>query len=251
MASTLSQVISELNSVYDPQIKNIQARQALIPGQIADEEKGLEAKKTASFEEILGGARRRGIGFSGIPLAEQAKYTATDFLPALARLRQTGREQAMSLEDAILGLRRDQRTQGQSIFDANRNYDLANRQFAESIRQFNAQMAEQARQRQEAAKAARAAAYSGGYVGGASAKTTAAAKPKTDPLQQRAYNDVATRIQGDVNSIKSDYRATLDSANRGNVYDKYKIELYSRLRPDIFGSGVSVAALGNGGQLRY
>src|SRR5688500_7318807 len=101
---SLEQILSELGTVYAPQEQNLRTRQSLIPGQIAEEEKGLQAKQEQSFGEILGGARRRGLGFSGIPLQEQAKYTSTEFLPALARLKQSGRQEALTLEDALLGI---------------------------------------------------------------------------------------------------------------------------------------------------
>lgn len=170
MASrTLDQVISSLNTTYNPQIQSIQKRQSAIPGQIAQEEQGLQAKQTQAFGDILGGARRRGLGFSGIPLGEQATYTSTEFLPALARLRQTGREQAMSLEDAILGLRSQQRQQAQSIFDADRNYALQQAQFRESQRQFNENLKLQRQQAAQAGGAGYAPTNNGGGEGGKSA----------------------------------------------------------------------------------
>lgn len=116
---TLEAILNELNPIYEPQVKNIRTRQSLIPGQIADEEKGLQAKQANAFDDILGGARRRGLGFSGIPLQEQARYTASEFLPSIARLRQTGREQAMSLEDAILGINERKQTSAMNM----RNYE--------------------------------------------------------------------------------------------------------------------------------
>lgn len=101
---TLDAILAELNPVYAPQESLYRQRQADIPGQIQAEEAGLNAKKDVAYEDILGGARRRGLGFAGIPLAEQAKYNATDYLPAVARLRQSGRDQAQNLEEAILGI---------------------------------------------------------------------------------------------------------------------------------------------------
>lgn len=60
--------------------------------------------------------------------------------------------------------------------------------------------------------------------------------------QQNAYNDVKTRVgSGNVAAIKSDYAATLKSANFGNQGDKYKIEAYKQLRPDLFGGSQSSA----------
>lgn len=130
MARTLDQIIKEIGSPYGRQIKNLKQRAADIPGQIKAEQAGLEATQKEAFGEILGGARRRGIGFSGIPLGEQAQYTATQFLPAVARLKQTGREQAMSLQDAISGIQQQRNQYAQSLRQAELNREEAARQAA-------------------------------------------------------------------------------------------------------------------------
>ena len=138
---TLDQIMAELGTVYDPQVNSIRQRQSLIPEQVKQEEQGLEAKQQTAFGNILDSARRRGTGvaFGGIPLGEQAKYTATEFLPALARLKQSGREQAMTLEDAILGIqeRRQNQAMGVRQYEQQRldAYDSEQRQLAESRRQ--------------------------------------------------------------------------------------------------------------------
>lgn len=137
MARTLDQILAELAPVYNPQIQSVQKRQAMIPGQIKAEEQGLQAKQTQAFDDILGGARRRGLGFSGIPLGEQARYTSTEYLPALARLRQSGREQAMSLEDAILGIQERRGSQAQGIYQAEQDRALAAKQNAALSNIFN------------------------------------------------------------------------------------------------------------------
>lgn len=146
---SLESILAGLDSTYNPQIDAVRARQAEIPNQVAAEEQGLQARQQTAFGDILNGARRRGTGvaFGGIPLAEQSRYTADNYLPALARLKQSGREQAMSLEDAILGIQERRRTQGQSIYEGERN-------FAEQQRQFNEQLAFN---RQQAARQAAAA----------------------------------------------------------------------------------------------
>lgn len=145
---SLQQVLSELDSVYTPQIDSLRQRQAAIPGQIQAEEQGLQAKQESAFGDILNGARRRGMGFSGIPLGEQAKYSATEYMPALARMRQGAREQAMSLEDAILGINERRNTQGQGIYQFEQ-------QAAEQKRQFDAQLAESRRAAAQASADAR------------------------------------------------------------------------------------------------
>jgi hypothetical protein len=237
---SLDQILTELDSTYNPQINSIRRQQADLPGQQAAEEQGLQAKQTAAFDDITNGARRRGLGFSGIPLGEQAKYTATEYLPAVARLKTAAKQQAMSLEDAINQIYEKRNTMGQGIYQ---NEQAA----AEQRRQFDASMAFQREQAASAAKAA--SAFNPSY--GAAAKPAAAA-PKTDPIQQDAYNDVATRLsQMSPAQIKSDYAATAKSAGFGNVRDKYKLEFYARLAPQIFNGQVSINAFGNGGQVRF
>lgn len=127
-ARTLAQIISELNPTFQPQVKSLEARANLIPGQIASEESALGAKKDQAYEDIVSGARRRGLGFSGIPLGEQAKYAATDYAPALARLRQSGQERAYSLQDAILGINERRDTLGQQIYQTEQDRAAQERQ---------------------------------------------------------------------------------------------------------------------------
>jgi hypothetical protein len=115
-ARTLTQIIAELNPTFQSQIKSLEDRANLIPGQIASEESALGAQKDKAYEDIVSGARRRGLGFSGVPLEEQAKYAATDYAPALARLRQSGQDRVMSLQDAILGINERRDTLGQQIY---------------------------------------------------------------------------------------------------------------------------------------
>ncbi len=233
---TLGQINKELSSIYDPYAKNIQARQSMIPEQIKSEESGLQAKQEQAFGEILGGARRRGLGFSGIPLAEQAKYTSTEYLPALARLRQSGREQSMSLEEALLGLRRDRATQAQSMFDANRNYDLANRQFKESVRQFNEQMRAAAQERARAA-AASAASFTPTF-GGATLGTAGGGADKNAQIKQQATGGVQNLLaRKGTPSFYQELLAINKSAGFGNVVDRAKLELLQALQPGLFVKG--------------
>ena len=101
-----------------------------IPGEIKGEELGLRAQLGEANDEILAGARRRGLGFSGIPVGEQAKYAATEFAPALARLRTEGQNRATTLESALAGLGTQDFYNARQMFEGDRN-------FAESKRQFN------------------------------------------------------------------------------------------------------------------
>jgi hypothetical protein len=97
----------------------------------------------------------------------------------------------------------------------------------EQIRQFNAQLAESRR----ASNAARAASDRQNDRDNKK-KTTAS----TDPLQQKAYDDVKTRVGNSENDsdLISDYKATEQSAARGNKRDRLKLDFYNQLRPDLF-----------------
>lgn len=231
-ARTLSQIISEIGPAYSSQQKLIRQQQAAIPGQIKAEEAGLAAKQTQAFGDILNGARQRGLGFSGLPLAEQARYTATDYLPALARLRQSGREQATSLEQALLGI--GERQQNAAL--AQRQYE---QQRYDTYQQQQRALAESRRQ------AAAANTFSPSLGIGASGSTTTA----TNPIKQAAYNDVFTRIQQYTPAqLISDYNATKLSANYGNEKDKQKLLFYAQLLPSLFGakgSAIGPARSGN------
>lgn len=228
---TLQAILSELSPVYKPQIQALQTRQSLLPQRLASEEAGLEAKQTEAFDSILGGARRRGLGFSGIPLGEQARYSATEYLPALARLRQGNQDEALSLEEAILGIRERQT-----------NAALGQRQYEQT-------RYDQWRRDQEAKRAAAAGAFSpsfggfGGGGGGGATKASPSAKVSVKGADPRAYDQAADRLYGmfgtdlsqvDKNALMSDYLATASSAKRGNVIDLIKLQLYRAERPDLF-----------------
>jgi hypothetical protein len=207
-ARDFNQILAEVSAKSDPQRKIVLDQVANLPTQQAADESALGARKDQAYEDIVTGARRRGLGFSGIPLGEQAKYAATDYAPALANLKSNYVTQRGTLESALADIGRSDYMDAQDLFDRDRAFD-------EQQRQFNEQMA--AQRRAEAA-----------------AKATLNTAAKVDPVQQDAFDEVQERIRGgDVNSIMSDYMATLRSANFGNARDKYKIASYDKYRPDI------------------
>lgn len=239
MAQTLQQVIQSLNSVYNPQVGLLRERQKALPAQMQAEEQGLQAKQTQAYDEILGGARRRGMGFSGIPLAEQAKYNSTEYMPALARLRQQSKDQAMSLEEAILGVRERQQGTGMSYWQALNAQDQWQREFNERKRQFELGLAESRRASGGGGGGGGFAPSFGGVSMGGGAKP---ASPAGVPASmQTLYNRVFIKGDGtawDDRSLVSDYNATYKSAQYGNRADQQKIRLYHSTRPDLFGSAI-------------
>lgn len=183
MATTLDQVLASLNSVYDPQIQSVKAQQAALPGQAAAQTAALGAQKDQAYNDITDAARARGVGFSGIPLSEQAKYAATTYAPALANLQATQNQQSASLQDAINKINQDKFNQGQSIYQYQTTLE-------EQIREFDAQQEAQAR------AAAASAAFNPSY--GGSAVPTSAGNPGSASAIQRKdggfnYTDASGR----------------------------------------------------------
>jgi hypothetical protein len=168
-ARTLEQIINELNTSSQPQIDSMRNRKQGLAGELQADEQALAGQQNRAFTQITDGARRRGLGFSGIPLGEQAQYASDVYLPSLTRARNDFRNRELSLEDAIQGVFSNNRSQGQSIYQAEQDR-------AEQIRQYNENMAFQ---REQAARAARAAAGNGApawlqaLLGGSQSQATA------------------------------------------------------------------------------
>lgn len=227
MARTLDQILAEVTAKSDPQRQIVLNQISSLPTQQAADEAGLEAKKTQAYDEILGGARRRGLGFSGIPLGEQAKYAATEYAPAVANLKASYGGRKATLESALADIGRT---------DYSTAYDMFNqdRTFEEQQRQFNIQ-----------AEAARRAAASqpnpfAGLFGGNQqptnqndfqAPTLAGGRSKAQAIQA-----VDSLLAQPAAVIARTWDAILDSANRGNTYDQAKLELLRARLPGWVGA---------------
>lgn len=143
------------------------------------------AQQTQAFGDILNGARSRGLGFSGIPLADQATYTGGTYLPALANLKTAQTNQQTTLEDALNTIHKNQYDQGQSIYQYQTTLE-------EQQREFDAQQA-------AAAKAAASAdSFAPSYDAYAAPDTSAIGNPGSASAVQRAgggfnYTDASGR----------------------------------------------------------
>jgi hypothetical protein len=139
MARSFQQILAEVSAQSDPQRKTVLNQIADLPNQQVAQESALGAQKDQAYEDIVNGARRRGMGFSGIPLGEQAKYNATEYAPALANLKTGFNNSRTTLQSSLADMGKN---------DYSTAYDMFNqdRSFAEQQRQFNAQLAESRRQ---------------------------------------------------------------------------------------------------------
>lgn len=146
MARALTDILTELRSADQPQIDQYNKQiQAVDPAQQA-EEQGLQQAKQDAFAQIDQTANRRGMFYSGLPIAEEQKYTGANFLPSLANLRSKYAQQKFDLTNALNKISQDEMSQAQGI--RQNELDLEEKQ-----REFDAQMA--------AAKAAGAAGSGG------------------------------------------------------------------------------------------
>jgi len=237
---TLAQIVAELNPTYQAQTQSLQAQQQLIPQEIASQETALNAQKDVAYEDIVSGARRRGIGFSGIPLGEQAKYAATQYAPALAGLRQQGQQKAMSLQDAILGINERRDTLGQQIYQQ------------ETDRAFQASEAEKNRRAQAAASRAASASPS---MYQPQAQTAAArvvqSKPGSfafydagnRPITAAVYAQQSGQELGDILykmgsagdiQARDIYNQLSQVANQPEVYQR-ALQMYTKIAPQLLG----------------
>jgi len=160
MATTLKQINAELDKYYAPDRQLYQGQLNALPQQYDAQVSGLDAKLKSANENIITGARARGLGFSGIPLAEQAQYAATDYAPAVANLRTQQEQTRTGILSALNGLARERNNQATSLYNDNRNYDLQQRQFKESQRQFNENL------KLQRSQAGSGSAGAGSYLGG-------------------------------------------------------------------------------------
>lgn len=177
MAQALEDIIKELDASYAPSRQLINQQIDAIPTQADAQVAGLNSQKDQAFNDITDGARSRGIGFSGIPLAEQAKYTSSEFLPAVAKVRQAATDQKTSLLDALNKSSQEQRGQAYSVRESQLNRDQQAAQFAQ----------EQAAAR---ARAAGTASPLGALFGGSDASLSLPKLPQPEAPKFLGNNDL-------------------------------------------------------------
>lgn len=156
MARELTAILSELNNIYDPQRQSVRQQQEAIDPALQAEEKGLEYAKRDAFDQISNTANRRGMFYSGMPIAEEQRYTGGTYLPALANLRGKYQQQRFNLNDTLNKIQSDQYNQA---------YGLRQKELdaEEEQRRFDAQLAAQS----AASRAAAGSGYSPSFGAGA------------------------------------------------------------------------------------
>lgn len=231
-AQTLDQVLNSLSGVYQPQLDSVAQQQAALPAQFQAQEQGLGASKDQAFGDILNGARSRGTGvaFGGIPLGEQAQYTASTYLPALANLKTSQNNASQSLIDAINKINEDKFSTANNIYQFGVQADQAQQGLDE-------QKANDLAQQAAAARAAAGSSQFSPTLGSGTAPAAAASGGTLTGGKSSKDADSAVRSLIDTNNagtIVNTINAISQSASRGNTYDQAKLQLLQRYMPGWF-----------------
>ena len=229
MAQQLEQIIAELNNVYDPQRQTKNQQLEAIDPALQAEEQGLQAAKQDSFGQINDQANRRGMFYSGMPIAEEQRYTGSTYLPALANLRGKYTQQGFNLKDALSEINAKQYGQANDIWQGQKTADEEQRRWQAQFDQTAAS------QRASAGGGVNPSFNLGG--GGNTTKNNVA----INPADQLLFNQMFVKSNGqawDDQALVSDYNATLKSANYGNAADQRKIQFYHTFQPGLFGASV-------------
>lgn len=228
MAKTLDQIWQELDASYSPQRQALQARLDALPGQAESEIAGLKAQQTQAFDDIRGQAQDRGVFFSGVPIAEQAKYTGTQFLPAVARVKQSQNDVRQSLFDALNNVGLDQRKTAMGIYQQELQRE-------EDARQFNESLAEDQRKSGSTSDTSSTTLPNQSNQGQAQAAESTSKSVKISPQTQNLYNSVRGMLNtNDKNRILREFNAIATSAGYGNKNDTEKLRILYSLRPELF-----------------
>lgn len=86
---TYDQVYADLGNIYDPQTKLVQSQIDQLQPQQDAQQASLDQAKVNAFKDITNSANAKGMLFSGVPIDQQATYTGTKYLPAVANLKST------------------------------------------------------------------------------------------------------------------------------------------------------------------
>ena len=220
--------MSELDTSYQPQKDLYNKQISGVDPALEAEQQGLQAQKEDSFRGITEQANRRGLFYSGVPIAEQARYTGGQFLPALANLRGKYITQKNSLTEALNQLGMQQGQEARNI----RQTELAN---DESARRFNIEQAA----RDRAAASAGAYQFGGGGGGGGNpaAPDTNAVLGAYTPAEEGLWRQMTMKPGGgsySIDDLARDFQQTYISAQYGNARDKQKLFMYYSKMPETF-----------------
>lgn len=112
---TYNDAYSSLSGTYDPQTQLVQSEIDQLAPEQATQQASLDQAKVNAFKDINSDANSRGLLFSGFSPENQAIYTGTKYLPAVANLATTFQNNKNTLLDKINQINSTRATQAQGI----------------------------------------------------------------------------------------------------------------------------------------
>jgi len=133
---TYDQANASLGTTYDPQVQALQAQNPQIDQQLTTTLSSLDQAKVNAFRDITNSANSKGMLFSGFSPDQQATYTGTKYLPAVANARTSAQNAKNTLLDRINTINTNRQNQARGIVStaqtAAQNYSLKQQQIAAS-----------------------------------------------------------------------------------------------------------------------
>lgn len=228
----IQELIHKQNQALDPQYALLNEAVAQNDQAGKAQELGLTAKKDQAFTDITQTAQNKGMMFSGFTPDEQAKYTASTYLPALAQLQAT----IASTRGQLLGKKAELMKSGFDIATQQQEGDIQflnqwNKMTAEQ--QFNASEAEKQRAF-TAAEAAKERTFTSSENAANRSSQAAAAKAQGAPpdLVDGIYSLLESKKGADTFVSPETYRAGMQKWVRaGGTPDEYNATYSGYINP--------------------
>lgn len=201
MARSVDQIIGELNSVYNPQIEQVNKQLAELPAYYQAQTEGLNVAKDNTFRDITGQASARGMVYSGMPIQEQARYTGEKYLPALAQLQQQKNEKTYGFQSQLTDIYGKRLSQAQALQQQELDRE-------EQARQFELKRQDEERRFQQQLAAQRASASRSGGGGGGRAPSAA----DRMAAASREFAAALQRARQNPSSVQDGYREVVQQA---------------------------------------
>ena len=199
----LQALIGEIGQSIQPQNQLIDESMTANENAGLAQQQGLQAKQTQAFKGIEQSAQNKGMFFSGFSPDQQAQYTSTTYLPALAELQRT----IAGTRASLLGKKADLQTDVFNKAYQTREGDISQKNAYDQEQERRAYEAEQARieaerRAQEAEKDRQFTARQNAANRGASA-----AANKGPSQQEQFASALAAAAGGDGKVAPGDYNA--------------------------------------------
>lgn len=132
--ATLQEYYNQLAPIYEPQIASLKAQEASLAPQYQAQKSALEQARINAFRNISNTASARGMAFSGFTPEQEAQYTGTTYLPAMANLETQQLKSKQSLIDAINAANADRYAKSLGYYESAQQAEAANQAAIEAAR---------------------------------------------------------------------------------------------------------------------